>query len=34
MNQINKRFESFTEYKPKACRERSFEEYVICWNRL
>ena len=30
---INNHFDSFTEIKPKACRDRSFEEYVICWGR-
>lgn len=31
LNVINREFKSFTEYKPKACRDRSFEEYVICY---
>ncbi len=31
--EVKKRFERFTEYKPKACRDRSFEEYVICFNK-
>jgi len=31
LNAINKDFVKFTEYKPKACRDRSFEEYVICY---
>ena len=30
---INKHFEHFTEFKPYACRDRSFEEYVICLNK-
>lgn len=30
---IKNRFERFTEYKPYACRDRSFEEYIICWNK-
>ncbi len=30
---IKNRFEKFTEYKPLACRDRSFEEYIICWNK-
>ena len=30
---IKNRFERFTEYKPHACRDRSFEEYIICWNK-
>ena len=34
LNIINNEFESFTEYKPKACRDRSFEEYVICWWKM
>jgi len=28
---IKRDFTKFTEYKPKACRDRSFEEYVICY---
>lgn len=31
VNVINKNFENFSEYKPKACRDRSFEEYIICF---
>lgn len=31
--EIGKRYEKFTEYKPFACRDRSFEEYVICYNK-
>jgi len=32
--EIQKRYNSFTEYKPFACRDRSFEEYVICfWKK-
>jgi len=30
---VQSNFENFTEHKPKACRDRSFEEYVICWNK-
>jgi len=30
---INRHFDRFTEIKPKACRDRSFEEFVICWGR-
>jgi 23S rRNA (uridine2552-2'-O)-methyltransferase len=30
---IEKRYKSFTEFKPFACRDRSFEQYVICWNK-
>lgn len=30
---LEKNFERFTEYKPQACRDRSFEIYVICWGR-
>lgn len=34
VKEVNKRFKSFTEYKPLACRDRSFEEYVICfWKK-
>lgn len=29
-NAIKPRFETFKEFKPHACRDRSFEEYVIC----
>lgn len=32
--EIAKRYEKFTEFKPYACRDRSFEEYVICfWKK-
>ncbi len=31
LNVINRDFKTFTEFKPKACRDRSFEEYVICY---
>lgn len=27
---IKKKYEKFSRFKPKACRERSFEEYFIC----
>jgi 23S rRNA (uridine2552-2'-O)-methyltransferase len=30
---INKNFDRFTEFKPDACRDRSFEQFVICWGR-
>ncbi len=30
-SEIKKYFQKFTEYKPQACRDRSFEEYVICY---
>lgn len=33
INVINRDFDKFTEYKPKACRDRSFEEYVICFSK-
>ncbi len=33
LNIINENFERFTEYKPKACRDRSFEEYIICYGK-
>ncbi len=33
INVVKRDFEKFTEYKPKACRDRSFEEYVICYNK-
>jgi len=31
--EITKRYEKFTEFKPYACRDRSFEEYVICFGK-
>ena len=31
--EVQKRYEKFTEFKPYACRDRSFEEYVICFNK-
>jgi len=32
--EIQKRYDKFTEFKPYACRDRSFEEYVICfWKK-
>jgi len=31
--EIQKRYEKFTEFKPYACRDRSFEEYLICFNK-
>lgn len=31
--QVKKRFESMKTYKPLACRDSSFEEYVICFGR-
>lgn len=32
--QVKKRFEKMTVYKPKACRDSSHEEYVICfWKK-
>ncbi len=30
---IKQNFDSFTEFKPFACRDRSFEEYVICFDK-
>lgn len=30
---IKNRFERFTETKPYACRDRSVEEFIICWNK-
>lgn len=32
--EIKKRYSRFTEFKPYACRDRSFEEYVICFSKL
>jgi 23S rRNA (uridine2552-2'-O)-methyltransferase len=31
VKEVKERYTSFTEHKPLACRDRSFEEYVICW---
>lgn len=31
--EIDKRYHKFTEFKPFACRDRSFEEYVICFGK-
>jgi 23S rRNA U2552 (ribose-2'-O)-methylase RlmE/FtsJ len=31
--QVKKRFEKMTVYKPKACRDSSHEEYVICFGK-
>ena len=31
--EVQKRYAKFTEFKPYACRDRSFEEYVICFNK-
>ncbi len=31
--EIKKRFTSFREFKPHACRDRSFEEYIICFGK-
>ncbi len=33
VKEIQKRYHKFTEYKPFACRDRSFEEYVICYGK-
>jgi len=32
-NEIKKYFDRFTEYKPLACRDRSFETYLICFSK-
>lgn len=31
--EVKKRFESMTTFKPMACRDSSHEEYIICWNK-
>ncbi len=31
--EIHKRYQRFTEFKPYACRDRSFEEYLICFGK-
>lgn len=32
VNEIRPRFANFVEFKPHACRDRSFEWFVICFN--
>lgn len=32
-NEIHSRYEKMTEYKPYACRDRSVEEYIICYGK-
>lgn len=32
-HEVKKRYERFTEYKPLACRDRSFETYLICFSK-
>ena len=31
--EVKKYFERFTEYKPLACRDRSFETYLVCFSK-
>jgi 23S rRNA U2552 (ribose-2'-O)-methylase RlmE/FtsJ len=31
--EIKKRFKSYKTYKPLACRDSSFEEYIICLDK-
>lgn len=31
--QVKKRFNNMTTYKPLACRDSSHEEYIICWDK-
>lgn len=31
--EVQKRYEKFTEFKPYACRDRSFEEYIVCFGK-
>jgi 23S rRNA (uridine2552-2'-O)-methyltransferase len=31
--EVKSRFMSFTRFKPKACRDRSFEEYFVCMGK-
>jgi len=31
--QVKKRFNNMTTYKPMACRDSSHEEYIICWEK-
>jgi 23S rRNA (uridine2552-2'-O)-methyltransferase len=31
--EVTKRYHKFTEFKPYACRDRSFEEYIICFGK-
>lgn len=31
--QVKKRFNNMTTFKPMACRDSSHEEYIICWDK-
>ncbi len=31
--EVTKRYHKFTEFKPYACRDRSFEEYIVCFGK-
>ncbi|EKE28945.1 MAG: hypothetical protein ACD_2C00263G0011 [uncultured bacterium (gcode 4)] len=31
---IKKKYKDLKRFKPKACRDRSFEEYFVCMNKL
>ncbi len=33
INVIKTKYDKFTQYKPKACRDRSFEVYIICYSK-
>lgn len=33
IKEITPRYNKFTEFKPRACRDRSFEEYIICFSK-
>lgn len=34
LKEIKKRYKKLNVYKPFACRDRSPEEYVICWDKI
>lgn len=34
LKEIKKRYKKLNVYKPFACRDRSPEEYVICWGKI
>jgi 23S rRNA U2552 (ribose-2'-O)-methylase RlmE/FtsJ len=31
---IKKRYKTLRRIKPRACRDRSFEEYFVCLNKI
>lgn len=34
LKEIKLRYKKLNVYKPFACRDRSSEEYVVCWNKI